>query len=409
MSKLFTVKMPDIGEGVVEGEVIDWLKRVGEAVAQDEPIVVVMTDKATVELPSPYPGKLAKQCCKVGEKAIKGLPLYELEIADGTSVKDDVQAEVPSVKDTSHPSIQKKQSSIPQKKAEEQIQGNALASPKVRKLSMDLGIDLSHIRGTGKHGQITEEDLKQHIAATPHASPSKLSLLPDDEEKPLIGVRHLMVKKMAEAHAQIPHFSYFEQADATRLMQLRKNIKEKATQESISVTFMPFFIKALSLTIKQFPVINSSLKTTGNALILHKQQNIGIAMASEHGLIVPVLKMVQNMNLETLIKSYEALKQKAVAGKLTPAEMKDGTISISNFGVLDGGGLWATPIINFPEVAILAIARIQKQPFVKHQTVVAADVLNFSWSFDHRVIDGDLAAAISHYYCNIIRNPAVML
>lgn len=414
MSKIYTVKMPDIGEGVVEGEVIEWLKKINDPVKQDEPVLIVMTDKATVELPSPQPGILVKQYYEPGQIATRDLPLYDIEITDGSTSKKEVEKEVkihvPKEKSLSEEKI------VPSTKLTKQKSNTAtdraLASPPVRKIAHDLDVDIDLVKGTGKEGHVTIEDLKTFIRSEKKhtsVSSSALTHLPGDEEVPIVGIRNLMAKKMKESKQEIPHFSYFEEVDATRLVQLRQKFKEGGAKEGIQVTYMPFLIKALSLTISHYPQINSRLDTETNKLIIHKQQNIGIAISTELGLIVPVLSNVQELSLRDLIKGYEDLKEKGIKGKLHPNDMKDATITISNFGVLGGGGLWATPIINFPEVAILAVARIQKQPLVKNDVLVARDALNLSWSFDHRVIDGDLAASVSHYFSTLIHNPAQLL
>lgn len=391
MSKIFTVNMPDIGEGVAEGEVIEWLKKENDPLKQDEPVVIVMTDKATVELPSPQPGKLAKQYYKPGQMAQRGKPLYDIEVEGEASSKPVEVATTKKIEVAPEPVIQKR------------TEGTVLATPHVRHLARQMGITIEDIKGTGKEGQITEIDLKGITHSTP------LVAMEDDEIVPLIGIRQLMAKKMKESKSEIPHFSYFEQVDATRLVALRQKVKEEAAKIEISLTFMPFLIKALSLTIKQFPSINSQLDKAANQLILHKQHNIGVAMTTSMGLIVPVLKQVQDKSLEEIIKAYDDLKSRALSGKLTSADMKDSTITISNFGVLGGGGLWATPIINYPEAAILAVAKIQKQPMVKNGELVVRDALNLSWSFDHRIIDGDMAASCSHHFSELLQNPASLL
>jgi pyruvate/2-oxoglutarate dehydrogenase complex dihydrolipoamide acyltransferase (E2) component len=358
MSTLFTVTLPDIGEGVVEGEVIEWLKPVGSAVAQDEPVVIVMTDKATVELPAPHPGTIAKHYHKAGEVAKLGKPLYDIQL-EGEVKQEGIKA-----------------------------------LPKVRHQAREMNIDLATVTPSGKNGRILEADL--HI---PHFS--------GDTDVPLIGIRGLMAKRMTQSNNDIPHFSFFEQADAIRLIQLRQNVSKAALEAGIHLTYMPFFIRALSLTINRFPEMNSSLHAKN--LVLHKPHHIGIAVASPHGLIVPVLKDVQTMGLEQVIRSYDQLMKKAKEGKLAPNELKEGTITLSNYGVLGSGGRWATPIINPPEVAILGVARIFKTPVAKNDKVVVGEVLNLSWSFDHRVIDGSLASQISHFFVQLIQNPASLL
>jgi pyruvate dehydrogenase E2 component (dihydrolipoamide acetyltransferase) len=279
--------------------------------------------------------------------------------------------------------------------------GKALAAPPVRRLAREMGIDLDRVTGTGKEGRITAQDLKQV------SSHSEVERLEDDLEVPLVGVRGMMAKKMAEAKRLVPHFSFFEKVNVERLLKLHDNVKKEGELEGIRVTFMPYFIRALSLTINEFPELNSSLDQS--TLLLHRHHNIGIAMSTEQGLTVPVLKDVQLLSFPDVIRSYEKLKHHAADKKLIPADMKGGTVTISNFGVFGNGGVWATPIINPPESAILAVNRIQKQPVVKHDKLVIGDVLDLSWSFDHRVIDGNLASAISHHFAKLIENPAFLL
>lgn len=418
--EIYTVCLPDIGEGVVEGEVIEWLKNVGDNLKQDEPVVVVMTDKATVELPAPYPGILVRQYYRVGEISIKDKPLYDIRVS--TISKED-KKKVPKVKEEVSSESKVAASGLQeiQKPSEmahpigihsqRPAESNALATPKVRGLAKELGIDIDLLKGTGKDGRVTEDDLKGYVdnhsmRALP---PSSILQLDNDELQPLAGIRGLMARRMAEAHEQIPQFSYFEQVEATHLIQLRQKYKIKAAEQGIQLSYMPFFIRALSLTIQQFPLINSSVDMANAQIVLHKHHNVGIAMASPYGLVVPVLKDVQSMHLEDVIKAYEALKAKALQGKLSPSDMKEATITITNFGAFDGSGTWATPMINFPEVAILGTARIRKEPVIRNDEVVIRDMLPASWSFDHRLIDGELAISISHHFSKLIRDPAPLI
>lgn len=400
MGKIFIVNFPEIGEGVIEGEVIEWRKQVGDVLMQDEPVVVVMTDKATVELPAPHPGVLKKCYKQIGEIAIRDQPLYEIEI-EGNGLTEPLQA------GKSAPAAKKS----PIKTPTEPIQNDSkhvLATPKVRGLARQLDIPLTGIKGTGNDGRITAKDLPLQTKQNVH-EPLGIFQLPGDEEQPLIGIKALMAKKMAESKAKIPHFSYFEDADATRLIQLKENSKHKASAEGIHLTYMPFILRALSICIKKYPILNSSFDVENSKVILHHKQNIGIAMSTPLGLIVPVLKEVETLGLEILIRNYEELIQRARRNKLLPSDMKEGTLTVSNFGSNGSHGLWATPIINYPEVAIVAIGRIHQQPIAKNGIVSIGNRINFSWSFDHRVIDGEMAAHISRSLCSLIENPAALL
>lgn len=408
MKQIYTVTLPDIGEGVVEGEVIEWLKQVGESAKQDEPVVIVMTDKATVELPAPHPGKIVKHYYEAGQIAIKDEPLYDIELTAEleNSIKTPTEKKPPKEEKRTERQV------ASEAKGAKDLSEGVKVLPSTRKRAQELGIDLNKIRGTGKDGRITDEDLSAtlKLPSNPLSSSFTPTIQEGDRTIPHKGIRGLMAKKMAESKRHIPHFSFFEQAEAERLIKLRESFKKEGLKQGVEVTFMPFLIKALSLTIEKFPMMNSTYDEQNQSLILHQKHHIGFAMSTDQGLIVPVLKDVQDVPLVDLIRMYAELKLKAVQNQLQSTDLKGGTITLSNYGVVSkGGGLWATPVINFPEVAILAVARIQKQPIVKNDEVVARQLLNLSWSFDHRVIDGDTAAQCSHAFVQIIENPAVLL
>lgn len=407
MAKHIVINFPEIGEGVAEGEIIEWLKKEGDMLVRDEPVVIVMTDKATVELPTPYPGKLVKQYFQPGQMAIRDKPLYEIELLENHEeiIQEPLPQEPQHQKDHIKeipPPIQKES----QFRGRSESQGKATAIPKVRHLAKQLEIDLEVMAGTGKEGRVTMADLCRRQKST---LPSTDSLkFPDDEVIPVIGIKKLMAVKMAESKMRIPHFSYFESVDVARLVQLKVQVKERAREEGLHLTYMPFIIKALSLCINEFPMINSSYDQESSQLHIHRQHNIGIAMSTSLGLIVPVLKGVQGLAISQLAHAYEELVEKARTNKLKSSDMKEGTVTLSNYGT-GGHGLWATPIINYSEVAILAIAKIQEQPVVKNGVITIAEMMNLSWSFDHRVIDGDLAMHISDRFCKLLRDPAPLL
>jgi len=404
MGKHFVVTFPDIGEGVHEGEIIEWLKKEGDLLSQDEPVVVVMTDKATVELPAPHPGKLMKQHYQPGQVAVKDTPLYEIELSEG---HDDITS--PTVAQESNVNVapvskKPSASSIKPIQNDRPKGGSALAIPQVRRLASDLGIDIDQVQGSGKDGRVTLTDLH----AQGKVPLSTVLPMPDDEVVQVIGIKKMMAKKMAESKSNIPHFSYFETADATRLIQLRQHVKHEAKEEGLHLTYMPFIIRALSFCIKAYPLLNSSYDAETCQLHLHKQHNVGIAMSTPLGLIVPVLKGVETMSMSQVAHAYEELIDRARTSKLLASDMKDATITVSNYGTA-GHGRWATPIINFPEAAILAVAKIHQQPIVRDGQIVVSNGMNLSWSFDHRVIDGDLAVHISDSFCKLLQNPAQLL
>jgi pyruvate dehydrogenase E2 component (dihydrolipoamide acetyltransferase) len=418
MEKIYTVTLPDIGEGVVEGEVVQWLKNIGDKVVQDEPIVVVMTDKATVELPTPYPGILAKQYYQPGELARLGKGLYDLSVDNSLELpvqKQSALGQVSAPKETRQKSCPA-QTALESKNSIRAARGElerSAALPYVRKFAKELGVEINSVTGSGPQGRVEVSDLAAALRGVPTsaAAMSTSSLMPREGEKrePLIGIRNLMAKKMTESKRHIPHFSYFEQLDATRLIQLKQHFQRAAEKEQIGVTYMPFFIRALSLTLQRFPKVNSSYDENSNELVIYPYHNIGIAVTTPLGLIVPVLKGVEKMSLEQIVRAYWDLRCQIKANKLHQSDMSGSTITISNFGGLQGGGLFATPIINHPEAAILAVGRVSTKPMIKNGIVVACEALNLSWSFDHRLVDGDLASNLSAVFSGLLENPAQLL
>ncbi len=404
MSKIFTVTLPDIGEGVVEGEVLEWLKSPGDSLMQDEAVVSVMTDKATVELPAPYPGKLSKQYHPAGEIAIKDRPLYDIELEEELDLP---QQKIVKEKVT-HPPIERA-SAAPSSQVTKREPGTICATPPVRQLAKTLGVNIHEVTGTGKDGRVTTEDVrgflsKQSGTAPQPKAPTPIPHFEGEILEPLIGIRRLAANKMTESKSLIPHFSFFDKANAKSLVQTREKLKAEAKIRKIHLTYVAFFIKALSLSLKKFPFVNASVDMTASKVVLHKPHNIGIAMKTEQGLIVPVLKEVNDKSLEEIAREFTILKEKARTNKLEPSDMKGSTITISNFGT--EGGLWATPVINYPEVAILATAKIYPEAVVQGEKIAIRQTLNCSWSFDHRVIDGDRAAAFSHHFISLIEHPS---
>lgn len=387
MNDIFTVTLPDIGEGVVEGQVVEWLKEAGETVKQDEPVVSVVTDKATVELPAPYPGKLTKMHVPVGKMAIRDKPIYDLEVADGVHVMKKAE---PRHAASAEPAPKVKRSHHAK---------TAQAIPAVRRAAREKGIDLDRVTGTGKDGRITMADLRQAVP-----SAVEIPRFEGDVVEPMIGVRDLVSKKMTLSKSTIPDFTYFDKVEATYLMQFREHAKVKAAEEGIKLTYVGLFVRALSLTLKRFPQFNAAVDGAENAIVTHAVHNIGIAMKTEQGLVVPVLKGVESMSFEETMRSYDALMRKAATGALRSEDMKGSTITLSNFGT-EGGLYWATPVINAPEVAILATGRFHKEPVVHGSEMVIRDMLYCSWSFDHRVIDGDMAVAFSRHFNELILSP----
>jgi pyruvate dehydrogenase E2 component (dihydrolipoamide acetyltransferase) len=421
---IYTVLLPDIGEGVVEGEVIKWLKNVGDTLAQDEPVVQVMTDKATVELPAVKPGKLAKQHIAEGKIAEKDKPLYDIELAAGVSAPQDSHGhkETPKqeTKVSEKPEAAKTTTSAPVLSAT----GKALATPATRKLARDMGININEVPGSGKGGRVTKEDLETFAGgesdSTPVISEARSGNLPTvamsktpvfvyegDERIPLRGLRKVIAERLVESKTIVPHFAYFEEVDMTELMKMRGELKPLAEEAGVKLTYLPFFMKALSMAIKKFPVVNSSIDLATNEVVIHKKIHIGMATATKDGLIVPVIRDADQKSLVQLAADTQLIAQKTRDGKASSDELKGSTISITNIGSI--GGLGATPIINYPEACILGMYKMQERPVVRDGQIVIRTMMNISFCFDHRIIDGANGAEFCNYFISLLNNPGRLI
>lgn len=396
-NEIVTITLPDIGEGIVDGEVLEWLKNVGDDVAKDEPVVTIVTDKATVDLPSPHNGKLFKQYFKSGEMAIKDRPLYDIEIVS-TSKTTTKPAKKQGPKIVVAPDIKKTKPTITKSTG-----GGVLATPATRKIAKDMGIDISNIVGTGKDGRVTNDDLRSFVSSADSQrikNSTPVNNLPGDERIPIKGIRKVIAEKMVEAKYIVPHATYCDKIDITELVAFRKKMKEESGDK---ITFMPFFIKALSMVLDKYPILNSSIDLTTNEIVIHKQHNIGIIVKGPEGAIAPVLKNVRNKSLNDIVKEYNTLIGKVKHNELSSNDIKNSTITISNFGTV--GGIIGTPIVNYPEAAILGISKMERLPVVKDNQIVIRDIMHCCWGIDHRIIDGDVVAAASNKLITLLEEP----
>jgi Pyruvate/2-oxoglutarate dehydrogenase complex, dihydrolipoamide acyltransferase (E2) component, and related enzymes len=400
MSDQFVVLMPDIGEGVVEGEVIEWLKSPGDQLKRDEPVVVVMTDKATVELPSPHAGILKKTHYKVGEMAIKGKPLYEIE-TDSPVVSKQAKSELAQAATSKGLSQQKNNSCS--------ASTSTLATPATRQLAKQLNISLDQLSGTGPEGRITDDDVRKAFLNLKPAVENHLiqHALPGDKIEKLSGIRLKMAETMVKTHQHIPQFSYFQEVDLTALVKLREELKPQFALKNLALSFMPFILKALSKAFKIVPYANASLNMDTREIYVHPDHNIGFAINSPQGLVVPVLHQVNKLTFDEVAIQYEALKARALEGALTREELIHGTFTLSNFGVL--GGEAGTPVIRFPESGILGLGKAEMRPRVIEGLIVPRQMMTLCWSFDHRLLEGSEGALLSKSVKEALENPKTLL
>ena len=422
---IFEFKLPDIGEGVIEGEIVTWKVKPGEAVVEDQPLVEVMTDKATVEIPSPRAGIIIDMYGKAGDKIKVGAVLLKINIQEGTEIVQQVHTE------------EEKQAAIAEPAdATEKIEtAKVLATPAIRRIAHELQIDLSCVRGSGEGGRILKEDLVrlqekptaktapvEFFASIPEnkeikeilraeektIEPTRRILPPKNSEErvPYIGIRRKIGENMQTAKAKIPHFTYVDEVDMTELVELRKEFLPIAEQKRIKLTYLPFMIKTLLAGLIHFPLVNSSLDEAKGEIVLKKYYNIGIATATEKGLMVPVVKNVDTLKMLELAVEIDRIATSARTGKIAVEDLKNGTFSITNVGSI--GGLFSSPIINYPEVGIMGIHKIHKRPVVKEESIVIREMMYLSFSFDHRIVDGALAAEFAHYLIKRLENPSIL-
>ncbi|MGS0693391.1 dihydrolipoyllysine-residue acetyltransferase [Shewanella sp. 0m-4] len=417
--------LPDIGEGIVECELVEWLVNEGDMVVEDQPIADVMTDKALVQIPAIKNGKISKLHYRKGQLARVHEPLFAIEVVSDVNSVNVTDASKTSTVDTLANASVTTNEIVPQ--------GKALASPAVRRLARSLDIDISTVSGSGKNGRVYKEDIERHhlggaamqpgitdavstakataqtVAVAQHAQVENLQVKNHaDRVEPIKGVRAVMAKMMMDSVSTIPHFTYCEEFDLTDLVALRESMKKKYSSDELKLTMMPFFMKSMSLALAQFPDMNSRVNADCTEQTYLASHNIGMAVDSKVGLLVPNVKDVQDKTILEIATEITRLTHAARSGRVSPADLKGGSISISNIGAL--GGTVATPIINKPEVAIVALGKLQVLPrFNEKGEVEARKIMQVSWSGDHRVIDGGTIARFCNLWKHYLEQPQEML
>jgi pyruvate dehydrogenase E2 component (dihydrolipoamide acetyltransferase) len=420
----FEFRLPDIGEGVVEGEVVRWLVNEGDIVREDQPMVEVMTDKATVEIPSPKAGTIAQISAPAGQICKVGAVMVRIDVAgDAKSKAAPVVAPAASASTNGHAngSHGTMHAAVASQAPAAPRGGKVLATPATRKLARDLGVDLSSVRATGDNGRVTKEDVRAadrggDLPVPPRAAelrePPPSARFPResgdtrDERVPFRGVRKKIAENMHRSKTTAAHFTYVEECDVTELSSLRKRAKARAEERGIKLSFLPFIVKAVCAGLKKYPIVNSTLDEAAQEIVLRKRYHIGVAAASEAGLIVPVVKDADQKSLFQIADELEQLSEKAKTGKASREELTGSTFTISSLGAL--GGVLATPIINFPEVAILGVHKMKPVPVVRDGAIVIRDMMNLSISLDHRIVDGYEGALFLQHVVTLLQDPTLM-
>ena len=443
-------KLPDVGEGVHEGEIVSWLINVGDQIAEDQPMVEVMTDKATVEIPSPAAGTILQLNGEEGEIVFVGDVIVVIGEA-GESVPTSAKAEAtappaqaaasanggtpPAATDGASASV-----SVAEKPAPH---GRKLATPATRKLARELNVDINQVTGSGPAGRVLDADVQTFASggapavaapapktaapagttettASPASAPAAqpdAAAIPDpirrrsteepEERTPLHGVRRVISNHMLHSVQTHAHFTYVDEVDVTELVKVRKELKPIAAEKGIKLTYLPFIVKATVAALKKFPYMNASVDFEKEEIIVKNYYNIGMATATDQGLIVPVIKGADQLSMIEIASEIERLAALANARKISPDEISGSTFTITSMGV--DGGLFATPIINSPDSGIMGIHEIKKRPWVVDNDITIRDIMLISLSFDHRLIDGHIGAAFAKEIKAYLEDPKWLL
>lgn len=454
----YEFRLPDIGEGVAEGEIVEWLVNEGDIVAEDDPMVEVMTDKATVTIGAPRAGTIADVRFGVGQTAQVGDVIVAIA-EDGASADvpapaaasaapastgskpadssegpaatavGDIREGLPGTSYFKGGESSEANKPAPAKAAAAPASAyfseKPLATPATRKLARDLGHDLRSIPPSGPGGRTTRDDVKSFggapavAASAPSAPSSKPSAAPTsvaarqapgashegplEERKPFVGIRRKIAQRMQNTKNTAAHFTFVEECDVTELIALRQRLRPAASEAGIKLSFLPFIVKAVVASLKKHPVLNTALDETTNELVYRKYYDIGIAAATPSGLMVPVLQGADRLSILDVAREIDRLGNGARDGSLDASELSGSTFTITSLG--KQGGLFATPILNHPEVGILGVHQMKRKPVVRGDEIVIGDVMLLSLSFDHRIVDGHVGAAFAYDIISYLENP----
>ncbi len=405
-------KLPDLGEGMQEAEVVQWLVKLGDTLKLDQTMVKVETDKAVVEIPSPVAGRVAEirvqdgQVAKVGDVLVVFETSATANRGSAFPSQSNASASVPT-QPTSAPSPATR---IPTTKQ------RVLAAPAVRKLAFELGIDLEQVTPSNPNGRVSIEDVRSYAeqTRTPSALPASSSALAEqpvplaqDEREPLTGLRKRIAEHMERSWRTIPHATAFDEVDGSALAVLRESLKPLAEKRGVRLTYIPLLIKLLIPLLKEHPIFNAGLDEERREIIYKHSYHIGVATASPEGLLVPVLRNADRLTLFEIARSLERLIEGAKKRTLSLPELSGSTFTLNNVGSF--GGSSGTPIINYPEVAILAVGRLQDKAVVQQGTIIVRPVMPLALSFDHRLIDGAMAGTFLARFKELVENPQQLM
>lgn len=411
---MIEVKLPDIGEGIAEGEIVKWCVQPGDTVAADEPLLEVLTDKAAVEIPAPSAGVVHKLLFAEGDLVPVGQVIVQLN-APGSSPAPEAAA--PAASPAPVATAPAVAASVQTPASDSPAGERPPATPAIRRAAREQGIDLQQVTGSGPYGRILQRDL----TAAPAASPAPADSAPapatarattesstaNETRVPLRGIRRKIAEQMVKAKFTAPDFLYADEADLSELVAFRKAMAAELKAEGIKLTYLPFIVKAVVSALKKYPSLNASLDEARQELVYKHDYHIGMATASPNGLFVPVIHHADRKSLIELAQEIDTLASAVREGKATPEMLRGGTFTITNIGAI--GGLMSAPIINHPEVAIMGVNKIYQKPMVYNDEIAIRWACTLSLSFDHRVVDGSDGAYFTSHIIRLLQNPRRLL
>ncbi|WP_138859671.1 dihydrolipoamide acetyltransferase family protein [Exiguobacterium mexicanum] len=425
---VFEFKLPDIGEGIHEGEIVKWFVKAGDTVKEDDILLEVQNDKAVVEIPAPVDGTVKDVKVSEGTVAVVGDVLITFDIeGDAPAGEEEAAPEQPKAEEKTEDVKEDVKEDGP-REVQLHKSERVIAMPSIRKYAREKGVDIREVKGSGDNGRILKEDIDafangeaptaeattEKTESVAPAAAAKTEIKPYESATPELetrekirGIRKAISKAMVNSKHTAPHVTLMDEVDVTKLVALRKEFKQVAAEQGVKLTYLPFVVKALTAAAKAYPAINASIDDVNEEIVYKNYYNIGIAADTDNGLVVPVVKEADRKSIYALATNINELAGKAREGKLAGDDMKGGSITITNIG--SAGGQWFTPVINHPEVAILGIGRIAEKAVVKDGEIVAAPVLALSFSFDHRLIDGATAQNALNMVKRLLQDPALLM
>ncbi|GGJ71213.1 pyruvate dehydrogenase E2 component (dihydrolipoamide acetyltransferase) [Anoxybacillus voinovskiensis] len=411
----YEFKLPDVGEGLHEAEIVRWFVHEGEEVAIDQPIAEIQTDKATVEISTPVAGKVVALAGSEGEVVRVGEPLIIVDM------QEKMEAVAPYTPQQAAPSAspQAIATLAPQQAIEQPVphrKKHVIAAPSVRKRAREMGIPIEEVKGTGEGGRVVFADLERYAteraaaAVAPALETIEATVPPlkqAEERLPIRGLRKKIAEKMVKSAYTAPHVTGMDEVDVTKLVDIRTSLMKQLEGTSIKLTYLPFVIKAVTRALKEHPLFNATLDEATNEIVLKKEYHIGIATATKEGLVVPVIRHADQKSIRELAEELAKLTEKAHRHTLRVDELQGSTFTITSTGA--NGGWFATPIINYPEVAILGVHAIKRKPVVVGEEIVIRDMMGISLTFDHRVIDGEPAGQFMSAVASVLEKPEQLL